>query len=140
MDDGKRLASSAHELGHATVLRDLGIRVVAIRIVGEGDTTAGYTEAAPSPVGTTEEIRHELLGTLAGPAAGHRWCEENQVRLHPRADDGDHEIVRALLRNPLAAGLDLALLRLEARELVRANWGQIRRYAPILCERGRLTL
>jgi hypothetical protein len=141
MDDLHRMATAAHELGHAYAWKHAGFQIVRVWIKGQGPRAHGFTELDGKENQTAEEEAAYLVGLLAGRVAEEFWCDANRVRLN--LDDRckvDMRQYKKVRREKWIRHISDREFRNRATVLVRANWGLIERHIPELSSRGRISV
>lgn len=138
-----RLMVAAHELGHAIAWRAGGWPIAHIRVLGKGARSHGETLLARTYAYGLWQRRSWLVGSLAGAAAGDRWCTEFNLppALHERgcaADQADFAPEFRSYRAECAEDVTVAQLRAEAAAVIRTHWRAILRLAPRLAACGSL--
>lgn len=130
-EDPHQLRIAVHEIGHAAVWADAGLRVR--EVVHSGDD--GFCNVDWDP----ENLAGYAIGCWGGFEAEDRWLRAHR-RGRASRGNASHDIrnFRHVTRNP-----DVRLSESKARSLARAavgrHWRQIEALAPRLITAGRLT-
>jgi hypothetical protein len=133
-----------HELGHAVVMREIGLTPGELRVYNAwfSGSVRGYCtikeDAFPIVDGKGDwgSYKGYLIGTVAGQMAVDRWCELRNVprRFTAESDYAEFAIDSACV----PGGFSLEEAEATARVHVSSHWSEIERLAPVLAERGRI--
>lgn len=139
--DPDRLITAAHELAHLLIFRQAGIECSQIRVYGHGGFARGRVSLVPGQKLNTAQQRGLLVGTLAGREADLRWCDEHGIRRHPeRTCAQDRQLYHSDRRRMQFDSASHSALCAETRRLVNKHWSRIQHLAPLLAERGRISV
>ncbi len=138
-EEAATLALAAHEVGHAMVCREYGLKVLSVWIRSD----AGQMQHDEPDMTNQAQVDGALAVFFGGLEAGAMWAQRNAgmwrgeaVRWSKKCSESDLGHYAKLRRH---GSLSKAKHQDMARRVIRGNWGQIDRLAKKLATDGQLS-
>lgn len=122
---------AAHELGHWLHWKAAGIPLGSVQLLGWGSAVHGVACTQDMELDAQATYLY-VVGTLTGPVADRRWCEQYGERYWPGGSAPDEQVFQDQIRDPLFRGIPEHRFRRDAEQSVARLWIEIHDLVPEL--------